>query len=105
METLDLVGVSAVVGVLLPYLTSFLKNIGATWPVIWVKVMAFALAGVVAVIIVGAQEGWTSLDINMILGSFTLIYALAQTTYKGLTGGTKIELALASALNKDTPGD
>ncbi|KKL49945.1 hypothetical protein LCGC14_2310460, partial [marine sediment metagenome] len=45
METLDLVGVSAVVGVLLPYLTSFLKNIGATWPVIWVKVMAFVLAG------------------------------------------------------------
>ncbi len=98
METLDLVGVSAVVGVLLPYLTSFIKNIGATWPVIWVKVMAFVLAGVVAVVIVGAQEGWTSLDINMILGSFTLIYALAQTTYKGLISGTKVEQVLANTL-------
>lgn len=100
MEILDLVGLSAVVGVLLPYLTSFLKNIGRTWPVIWVKVMAFALAGASALIVVGAQEGWTSLDINMILGSFTLIYALAQTTYKGLIGGTKVEQVLAATLNK-----
>lgn len=98
METLDLVGLSAVVGVLLPYLTSLLKNIGRTWPVIWVKVMAFSLAGVSALIVVGAQEGWSTLDINMILGSFTVIYALAQTTYKGLIGGTKVEQVLASTL-------
>ena len=103
MEALDLVGLSAVVGFLLPYLTSFLKNIGGTWPKIWVKVMAFAVAGAAAFVTVGAQEGWTSFDVNMILGSFTLIYALAQVTYKGLTGGTKIEMALASTLNKDGP--
>ncbi len=101
MEALDLVGLSAIVGVLLPYLTSFLKNIGGTWPAIWVKVMSFALAGAFAFITVGAQEGWSSFDVNMILGSFTVIYALAQTTYKGLIGGTKIELALASTLNKN----
>ncbi len=102
METLDLVGISAVIGVLLPYLTSLLKNIGRTWPTQWVKIMSFALAGVFAFVTVGAQQGWTSLDINMILGSFTVIYALAQTTYKGLIGGTKIEQVLASTLNKDT---
>ncbi len=100
METLDLVGVSAVVGLLLPYLTSFIKNIGRSWPAIWVKVMAFSLAGVTATIVVGAQEGWDSLSVNMILGSFTVIYALAQVTYKGLIGGTKVEQVLASALNK-----
>jgi hypothetical protein len=100
METLDLVGISAVIGVLLPYLTSLLKNIGRTWPTQWVKIMAFALAGASALIVVGAQEGWTSLDINMILGSFTVIYALAQTTYKGLIGGTKVEQILATTLTK-----
>jgi hypothetical protein len=103
VETLDLVGVSAIVGLLLPYLTSLLKNVGRTWPTMWIKVMSFVLAGVFAFVTVGAQEGWNSFDANMILGSFTVIYALAQTTYKGLIGGTKIEQALASTLNKDQP--
>ena len=100
METFDFVGISVVVGVLLPYLTSFIKNIGRSWPAIWVKVMAFALAGVSALIVVGAQEGWTSLSVSMILGSFAVIYPLAQVTYNGLIGGTKVEQVLASALNK-----
>lgn len=104
METLNLVGVSAVVGLLLPYLTSFIKNIGGTWPSIWVKVMSFTLAGATAFVTVGAQEGWTSLDVNMILGSFGLIYTLAQVTYKGLIGGTKVEQTLANTFNKDDYG-
>jgi len=103
MESLDLVGVSAVVGILLPYLTSLIKNIGHTWPSQLVKAMAFVLAAGAAVISVGAQAGWSSFDINLILGSFTVIYALAQTTYKGLIGGTKIEQALSNTLNNDAP--
>lgn len=104
METLDLVGVSAIVGLLLPYLTSLIKNVGGTWPSIWVKVMAFTVAGASAFITVGAQEGWGSFDLNLILGSFAVVYTLAQVTYKGLIGGTKVEQSLARTLNKDDYG-
>jgi len=96
---LDFVAVSAVVGIVLPLAISLLKNVGATWNTQLVRAFAFALAAAAAVIQTGAELGWSNLDVNIILGSFTIIYTLAQSTFKGLWEGTKIETALASTMN------
>lgn len=99
---LDFLAMAAVVGIVLPLLISLLKDVGRTWPTQVVKAFSFVLAVVAAVIQTGADLGWTELDINTIFASFTVIYVLAQTTYKGLWEDTKIETALASTLNGAT---
>ena len=93
---LDFLAISAVIGVALPLVISLLKNVGSGWNTQVVRLFSFAIAAIVAVVQTGVEMGWTALDINTILSSFTVIYALAQTTYKGLWEGTKIEAALAS---------
>jgi hypothetical protein len=96
----DLIALAGVVGILLPLVISFLKNIGSQWNQQLVRVFAFVVCIAAAFVTVGAQEGWTSFDINQIIGSFTVIYTLAQTSFKGLWQNTKVEAALASTFDK-----
>lgn len=98
---LDFVAVSAVIGVLLPTVISFLKNIGRTWNTQAVRIFAFLLAFGAATIQVGADLGWSSLDASMIIGSGGLIYAIAQASFKGLFEGTQLETGLASTFNPE----
>ena len=96
---LDFVALSAVIGIALPFLISFLKNFGRTWNTQVIRTFAFLIALGAAVVQTGADLGWSKLDLNVIMLSFTAIYTLAQTTFKGLWEGTKIEDVLASTFN------
>ncbi len=98
---LDFVAVSALIGIALPLAISYLKNIGRTWNTQVVRVFAFALAFGAATIQVGADAGWESLNLSMIVASGGLIYAIAQASFKGLFEGTATEYALAAAFNPE----
>jgi len=98
---LDFIALSGVIGIILPFLISFLKNIGRTWNTQMIRAFAFGAALVAALVQTGADLGWTNLDFNTVVLSFTAIYTLAQTTFKGLWEGTTIEGALASIFNNN----
>jgi len=98
---LDFVAISALIGIGLPLAVSFLKNIGRTWNTQVVRVFACALAFIAATIQVGAEMGWTELNASMIIASGGIIYAIAQSSFKGLFEGTSLDEGLASTFNPD----
>ncbi len=98
---LDLVAISGLVGLVLPFLISFVKNIGRTWPTQVTRTVAFGIALTAAVVTVGANEGWAFDSFNTFvqsaIASFTAIYAVAMVSYQNLWKGTGPEQGLAAA--------
>ncbi len=99
----DFVAVSALVGSFLPLVISLFKswNSGTQTK----RVLAVVLSAVAAVVTVGATNGWSELDFATtatwatVVTSFGLVYALAQTTYKGFWQDTRVESALSAVGN------
>ncbi len=103
MIELDFVAVSVIIGTLLPLVISLLKNVPRTWPRQVVKALALVVAVIAAVVQVGVDLGWTELSFSQVFASFGVIYALAQTTYKGIWEDTALEIGLALSFNKEAP--
>lgn len=93
---LDLAAWSAVVGTLLPLVISLVKSANATTQV--KRAVAVIVSIVASVVTTGAVEGWNFADggsfWQLLIWSFTPIYALSQTTYQGFWKDTAIETSL-----------
>ncbi len=94
---LDLIAWSAVVGSLLPLIISLVK--GANMSTGAKQVIALLVAVIASVVTVGATEAWAFASagdfFNLVLTSFTAIFALAQTTYTGFWQDRAVEVRLA----------
>ena len=92
--TIDFAAVAAVIGVLLPLVTSLLKHLRGVWPTQVVRVLALVVAGVVAVIYTGVDLGWSNLAFDKVVASWSIIYVAAQTSYEHLWKDTITEQKL-----------
>ena len=105
METnIDFVAIAGIIGAVLPLVISALKQ--QTWATQIKKYLATGLAFVAAIVYTGASEGWAVDSFSdfwsYFFTSFTVIFALAQTTYKGFWQDTAPEVRLAKLGDRTT---
>lgn len=85
---------SVIVGSFLPLVISLVKGANMTTQV--KRVIAVLVSALAAVIVVGADAGWTfdAFSWEQAVQSFGLIFALAKTTYSGFWEDTAVEVRL-----------
>lgn len=98
MIEIDFGAVAAGVGFLLPLVISFAKQ--SSWSNQVKKGFSFVAALVAAVVTVGVQEGWTTLDVGMLVASLGIILPMAQASYTGFWEDNPVEVRLAQAFDR-----